>query len=244
MSKYLLYGAIAFIVFTVSCCYYTPEPDIIRLKVDNRHKFYIMGAEYVKIEMGGIETNTAFIEAANGLLIFDVTVTNLTSHTVRVDPRQFYYIEVDTARNNLELSRNYANDPEYTIIEYDRLARKEEINYGNKQFGMAALGIAHLVTDMAVKDKSEEETEANAYISDLILTQMDKNTMDHDKAVAELNSQKQPWIDDALRITDLNPNEYIRGNVYFPVQFYAKRLKLFLIVAGTTITLDYNQYRY
>jgi hypothetical protein len=106
MPKYLLYAAILFLLFTLSCCF-TADP-VIRLSLDDENKAVIMGDEYVKAEDGDIEAIASFMEEYAGMYVFDISIANYTDTVVRVDPKNFYYIEEGKTEMALRKIKNYA----------------------------------------------------------------------------------------------------------------------------------------
>lgn len=67
---------------------------------------------------------------------------------------------------------------------------------------------------------------------------------EYERAMDKLEIEKKLWKDDALRKVDLNPGEYIRGNVYFPVARNAVRIKMYINVGDSAINMTYKQQIY
>jgi hypothetical protein len=140
----------------------------------------------------------------------------------------------------------FAYDPETKILEYEKMSKKEDASYANKQLGTAALSLLDLAADISTigKDKTEEEIQQDKETDAFLEDSRQSNEFEHEKAKANISRGIDEWSGDAIRRTDLLPNEYIRGTVYFPARINAERINLFITVAGRTISLKYIQQKF
>jgi len=231
------------LLLTLAAC--SPAP-VFRLapEPDTGPTTFYKGAEYSRLERDSIVVTIAYYRHWGGRFAMDLEVFNRGGRPVRVDPARFsreaYRHHNESAMSGL-ISSARAVDPELELLELDkRISRKHAARATDEAlyFTLEGLYLAAAITsDSDAYEEIEEDHDRSR-----IQQELDRREYRYE--LMDLEQKREIWELETLRITDLYPEEYIRGLVIFPHEPKAAGYKIVLDIEGTTFELWYAQLKY
>ena len=225
MKKFNYLSAL-FLICVLSSCF-SPKP-IIRLSPENEDTRFNHGRAMVTQTKGNYEVSIGYESFSKDHLIFNIEVINMSDETVLVDPANGYM----TDRENIKVAR--AINPEAKLLKMEMDASRQEANA--KNWGVAgAVLVTSLVVAHAVAD---DDNHCNDNDPDLFAF-VDGN----DSSPRQVDYTEQPsfWADETLRITHLEPNYRLNGQVLFPRIDNRRHLLLNFPIGDEVFSVTFKQ---
>lgn len=213
MKRLLLF--IIGVLLGIQAC--SPEP-VYRLKAeaDNDQTSYYQGVEYIHMQKDSVQLTVGYYEHTSNLFALEVEVINNSDRIVRVTPDSFKYesyIGEQPENPGKLLTVNTAKDPEQKILNIDMELSRQKASQQSDEFLYYTLQGLTLASTVATDTKEEREEAEKDLVDNEVHQQIDREEYRYNRS--SLRQSRQFWEDEVLRITDLWPNESIRGLVYF-----------------------------
>jgi len=251
--RILTANSLLLFVFIFTKC--SPIPVYRLQPVDNHHfKRWIRGHQVLRIDGHKYGAALAFDKQVNNLLVFDLQVINKSDSMISVIPDSIYSVTYthfykDSLGHELSMFRHelvYAHNPEKELIRVDKQKHKEDADMATDQFLNATSSLLDVAYDVSSainpppprqrREHERSEIENNTY--------MTKREAQHANIVRSLSARHFQWSTEALRRTDLTPNETIRGLIFITADPFAKFLKFHLNIAGEDHVIYFLQKKY
>ncbi|MCC5914667.1 MAG: hypothetical protein JJU46_09860 [Balneolaceae bacterium] len=237
----------------VTAC--SPEP-VLRLSVDNEHEPDVMmygGMEYLLSEQDNSSVLIAYYRHLGNRVIMDLEVTNYGEEIVRFDPGKDITFEAIGLNFNFDeevrqgewveelLAEKGAYDPEETILEIDK---DQSRAVARERTNMLLSGITEGVGAAAAISSDDQSREARS------LREEQRNRRAINRAerrenfyrtVSSLNSSRNYWEVEAVRITDLVEGDVVSGEISLPVYPDARILEINVAVGEEIHNFRYVQ---
>lgn len=230
------------VVMGVSAC--APEP-VLRLQSMANQSTWYQGTEYIHSTADEITVTVAYIRHVDDYVVFDVEVANYSDHVVRVNPALFSFQAFKNNGAMQPMAAGYAIDPEHKLIQIDRSIAQEKASQKTMAL-LAVVGTGAMIVEEVTDDEEDsyhdEMNEAAAMQMIAIGTAAGIN--DAEREVITLNSRRERWTVETLRKTDLFPDEYIRGKVFYPITEDAAVFNIKIKVGGTVHPFQFYQIKY
>lgn len=233
---------ILLVVMGVSAC--APEP-VLRLQSMANQSTWYQGTEYIHSTADDITVTVAYIRHVDDYVVFDVEVANYSDHAVRVNPAQFSFQAFKHSGATHPMAAGYAIDPEQKLIQIDRSIAQEKANQKTMAL-LAVVGTGAMIVEEVTDDEEDsyhdETNEAAAMQMLAIGTAVGADQAQRE--VITLNSRRERWTVETLRKTDLFPDEYIRGKVFYPIAEDATVFYIKIKVGGTVHSFRFYQIKH
>lgn len=213
MKRLLLF--IIGVLLGIQAC--SPEP-VYRLKAeaDNDQTSYYQGVEYIHMQKDSVQLTVGYYEHTSNLFALEVEVINNSDRIIRVAPDSFKYesyVGEQPENPGKLLTVNTAKDPEQKILNIDMELSRQEVRQKGDEFLFYTLQGLTVASAVAADTKEEREEAGEDLAENAVHQQIDRAEYRYDRS--SLRQSRQFWEGEVLRITDLWPNESIRGLVYF-----------------------------
>ncbi|HEX6983622.1 MAG TPA: hypothetical protein VF181_12755 [Balneolaceae bacterium] len=215
-----IYLIVIFALFTLQAC--APEP-VLRLKsqAEKHQTSYYQGVEYVYKQKDSIEVIVSYYEHTRDLFAMTVEVFNNSDEVVRVNPARFFYKAYRGIQWNEDalLNVEYAKNPERKMLAIDmELSRQRADQKSDDVWFYIAHGL-NFAGAIAAETPEEREEAGENLVRTVVYHQADRDEFHYDQY--GLKQRRKVWRLDALRITDLLPDESVRGLVFFTTNPHA-----------------------
>ena len=137
----------------------------------------------------------------------------------------------------------FAYNPEQELIHVDQSKHIEDASYKTDRIIGPISSLIDAVFDAATSNNQynrnhsdENDIEYNTYVT--------RRTLEHSEEIKSLDAQHFQWSTEALRRTDLMPNESVRGLVFIAADPKADILELHLNIAGENHLIYFRQNKY
>lgn len=202
------------VILFLSCCSY--QRPLFRLTPETDQTTWLFGKEYSKQSQNGLITAIAFEKYTYNHIVFDVSISNISSEDVLIAPENFYYLTSDSSLSKPRI-KIFAIDPELQLIEAEKQSSKEEARYSKTTDLYLFSSFLGLLSDVssAGKSKTEEEREAERLDDEEERQDREESEIWHKEKMHDLNELRSEWEVGALRKTTLKERFTIHGKVYF-----------------------------
>jgi hypothetical protein len=181
---------------------------------------FALGREYIPLGSESIDVELGFDGIYGPHLVFDFVVVNSSSEILSIQPKDFYYVLLDSATaDSSKLPPHMAVKPEKVLLSYDQIIEdKHGQKKANSFLGFLDAGVGLLATTAAFIS-----TENPVYISDAIFNTV--GTANHyivqDKQIKSelemIHEEKEVVDEEIFRSCQVAPGEVVSGFVYFPM---------------------------
>lgn len=242
MIRYVLH--VFGIIFLFQAC--APEP-VYRLKAqaDDHQISYYQGVEYIHFEKDSLQLTVSYYEHTSDLFALEVEVINNSDRIIRVSPDSFSYRSFNRGlpeNPGKLLTVNTAEDPEQKILNLDMALSRQQTRQQGDEFLFYTLQGLSVASSIAADTKKEQKEAEEDLAENAARQQIDRAEYHYNRS--SLRQSRQFWQAEALRITDLWPNESIRGLVYFKTDPDASLYKFLFKVEGLSFNTWFMQKKY
>lgn len=222
---------IILIGFLLNGCF-TPAP-IITISPAESEILWERGVGLIEKSDHDISVLAGFFESHNDLVCFDVTIQNSSEQNITVDPKFFECLD----QTNVNLDRYerppisqhmYALNPEIQIQGIDAELLKENARYQSSAAIEGVGAMLGLIADVSAffKPLTQEQKDERNHQREEDKNRWNEQESQHYQTVESLNQKKTFWQTETLRKTTLQPNQTVRGKVFYQRLTQAKLLKL------------------
>jgi hypothetical protein len=241
--KHLILFIIGALLVIQAC---SPKP-VYRLKAeaDKDQTSYYQGVEYIHMQKDSVQLTVSYYEHTSTLFALEVEVINNSDRIIQVTPDSFKYESY--ARERPEnpgklLTINTAKDPEQKILDIDmELSRQKARQRSDEIFYYTLQGLTLASTVTADTKEKQEKTEEDL-VDNALQQEMDRNRHRYNRS--SLRQNREFWEAEVLRITDLWPNESIRGLVYFKTDAEARLYNIMMNIEDLHFNTWFLQQKY
>lgn len=240
----LLLPMLALVLILQAC---SPKP-VFRMSPVADETSWLSGREYVVSDKDSVMVVLAYYRHMGDLFYFDIEIVNFSDKSLHVAPEQFYYTAYTgdpLVDSTLAHNRNAVN-PEEKLLEYDLTASKADADRRTTAGLDAAFLTLSLVGDMAAisAGASDEEMSWRLHDRTNMVIEMEIRDERFRSSLDNMSEARNIWELDMLRKTDLQPDEYVRGMVAFPMRESAHFYDLIFTLNGFDHGFRYEQYRF
>lgn len=244
MKSVKIIGFLLLIGVGLNAC--VPRP-VFRLRSLSDQTTWYKGTEYIHSTADSITVTVAYVRHTRENVIFDVEVANSSDGIVRVDPVYFSYTAFESPRGNT-LASGHAINPETKLLQIDMEISDEEADQKTMLLFAAIGATAIIVEEIADNDDDDEDTpndevgEAAATYALAATTSAGIENSEYEEGSLRYNRER--WSNETLRKTDLFPDEYINGKVFFPISEDAKIFQIKIKTGNTIHTFRFRQLKF
>lgn len=240
----------AFLIFLFTQC--TPIPVYRLHPVDNNvFSRWVRGHQILRIEGHKYDAALAFAKQVNTMLAFDVQIINKSNKMISVIPDSIYAVNyagyyVDSLGHETPLYPTkyfFAHNPEKELMHVDQAAHNEDASYKTDRVVHPIFSLIDAVFDAATSNNQNNQNQDDENDIDYN-TYLTRRAIEHSQEIKSLGAQHFQWSTEALRRTDLEPNESIRGLVFITAKPKTSMLGLHLNIAGEDHTIYFRQIQY
>lgn len=238
--KRLVLSVLALIIATTAC---SPEP-VFRLQPEQDKTYRHHGAEYVVSKLEDTEVVVAYYRHLGGMVSMDVEVVNHGNRAVEVDPASFYFraYEQHPDDGGRAFVRYDAYDPEEEMLKADLAASKAAANLKSAAILDVALEVTSLAAEISAYHNENyaflATTDAQRVVRSI---ERSNRYANHDQFLNDLSYRRASWEQDHIRVTDLEPGEFIRGLASFPLIPRATYLEIVIISGSEEHVFPFRQ---
>ena len=216
--------------------------SVYRLTPADNSSIWDKGKQYINSEKDSINIWIAFDKVEDRNYKMDLQITNSKDSTILIDPKNFFFVKIDSQEDTSAIQYFNAADPEIKLIKLEKEIESENSSHALSSGLNAALNLTGLIVNIATigEPPSEESERLNEVIVEDNL-RMDQERINHENRISDLNEKKFNWESQLLRKTTLFPKDQVSGFVYFPYHPYAEYIKFFFPIDNTTITFIFKQ---
>jgi hypothetical protein len=221
--------------FGLSCV--SPLPVSQLEPADEYESFWVDGSEVLTQTKDSLSIELSYLRREGQLFVFNMTVANLSSSPLLVDPSTFYYLPIVHTGDTLKMVR--AVNPENVILDREKTISKLDASRKNKMTQGAIFGSVEVASMIASVGKDESDQGDDYSIIDQ--TQADIAEIDYQTMQAI--EQRNYWENESLRKTTLFPDHYVQGRIYMRWTRHADTVWLFIPVNQTMFEFIYDHRR-
>jgi len=240
----ILVSGLCIALLFASC---SPRP-VYRLSPQANNTTFNQGTEYVHLTKNGIGLTISYYRHLDDRFVMDVEIVNNTDSVLRVGPQQFSYqaykftsATIPWEKDNI-IAAAKAINPEQKILKTDMAISEIEADQRTSDL-LYAIGTAASVASSVTANTEEEreeikEDQEDSYVWHQI------NQRERELNQLSLRDRRKVWEIDAFRKTDLFPDEYIRGYIFFKNNNDAQGYNIRFDSQKATFSIFYQQKRY
>ena len=231
-SKLLIFTTILLLGLTnCSSTYYSLFPD-------EESKFE-MGRKIIEKEDSVAYSSLTFEESTDCEYILDLYVFNKSGEKITVDPKLAYFKVYNEDRKPINKENYFALDPENQISKINSDIKNRETDHNVSTGLNIAFSLLSTIVDLADDDYNDvEEVAGNVAV---FADNQINEEISYSNDTEYLESRKDFWKNDVLRITDLDSEESVQGTLLIPIFNFAKYVKLFIPIGNTTHIYKFKQ---
>ncbi|MCA1803612.1 MAG: hypothetical protein LC662_14280 [Rhodothermaceae bacterium] len=233
------------IVLVLQAC--SPKP-VFRMSPVADETSWLSGREYVVSDHDSVMVVLAYYRHMGDLFYYDIEIVNFSDEPLRVSPEQFYYTAYtgDPLLEGTQAHNRVAVNPEEKLLEHDLTASKVDAERRTTAGLDAAFLTLSVVGDMVAlsNDASVEEMSWRMHERTNMVIEMEMRDERFRRSLDNMAEARNIWELDMLRKTDLQPDEYVRGMVAFPLRESAQYYDLIFTVNGFDHRFRYEQFRF
>jgi len=213
-TKYFLW-----LLFLVSCSCTAPRV-ITKISPEAPEGHLANGREYIPLESDQIAVELGYDGIMGEHLVFDFVVHNASPDTIRIRPADFFYVVLDSAYAESDLTTSWASvHPDTVSAYYDQSLKEREKVKGTNTL----LGILQASVDLLYNVSGFVVTEDPGFIVDAVVRTA--GTADwyisQDRMIqAEMDmisEEKELVSEEIFRLCNVPPGKVSSGYVFFPV---------------------------
>jgi len=236
---------VLFPLLIVSC---SPAP-VFRLSPDADKSTFYYGTEYVQSDVDDVLVSLAYYRHIDNKIVFDVEIVNYSEEPIRVSPEKFYITAFNgppAHSDAVALRQKNAIDPEMMLLELDKKQSKEKASEQTNRVLYATGEVLSLAGELASVGSDASSHERERARRDRIERRALRadQRYHHESTMYSLSAQRESWEYDTVRITDLFPDQHLRGLVYFTGNPDARYFELVLPVGKTDHRFVFRQERF
>jgi hypothetical protein len=214
------------------------------------HTSFYEGTEYVHRQKNGIELIISYDRHYNEKFAMNVEIDNNTDSVLRVSPAQFwceayqyYNGKHNPADSNLVIGEHRAINPEHIILKKDLAISK---SHAHQQTSNLLYGIGQALTLAGgiVADSTNWQRRKTGEILQNNAANHEINKQNRYIRRQSLRDQRRFWQINTLRTTDLYPDEYIEGLVFFKNDPHARGYMFHYKIGRTHFRVFFTQQKY
>lgn len=234
-----------FILIVFQAC--APRP-VYRMEPQAENTTFNQGTAYVHLQQGDIELTMSYYRHLGDRFVMDVEIVNTSDSVIRIDPLQFSYEAYKNMSANHPqpsdpvLASRKAVDPEKELLRKDMAISRSIANQKTSTI-FYAIGQAAYIGASVTAD-TEEEREEIEEDSEKSYYRHRAQQRDRELTREGLRDQRRVWELETLRKTDLFPDEYIRGYVFFKNEPDARAYMIRYAVNKLIFEIFYRQQKY
>lgn len=240
----LLFPMLAMFLALQAC---SPKP-VFRMSPVADETSWLSGREYVVSDNDSVMVVLAYYRHMGDLFYFDIEIVNLSDEPLHVAPEQFYYTAYtgDPLLEGTLAHNRDALNPEEKLLGLDLAASKVDADRRTTAGFDAAFLTLGLVGDMAALSTGASGEEMSWRMHDRTNMAIEMEIRDERfrRSLDNVAEARNIWELDMLRKTDLQPDEYVRGMVAFPLRESAHYYDLIFTVNGFDHRFRYEQFRF
>lgn len=200
-------------LFIFACA--TPLP-ISQLVTESDQSRWIAGRQYTQLQGKDMSIGLSYYKNEGNTLIFDVMIDNYSDQEIHIDPTSIEIVSLDQSKH--VINRSLAIDPESKLLDYDRRASIQKADLANDASANFVLSATDLATTIAEeRDPNLTEKEKDRRFNQRLYwdEQDELATMRKEAYLESLKNTRQYWEEAPIRKTDMGPQEYIDGKIFF-----------------------------
>lgn len=231
------------LILMVTAC--SPEP-VFRLTPEKGPSTFHKGIEYITLEEDGIAVTMAYYSHMKDMFALDIEVYNNSDKPIRVDPANFGYSAFehysDSALSDF-ITHHRAFDPEDKLLEIDKnISRHYAAQKTEGALFLTAVGVGVAAAIIAGPDDDGSRDDDDDHI-EYHYVEHNVRSDGIDYELMDLEQKREIWELETLRITDLQPEDYIRGLVFFPNEPDASGYEFELEIKDLKFLARYEQHK-
>jgi len=209
---------LAFLAAFVLAAGCAPEP-VFHLTARDSDARWRQGRQWVRHESGGVSLVASFDRTLGGCLVFDVLVVNRSDSPILIEPEAFNFTLASSGRElRAALRHPYpAVDPEAQLARIDKYLSAIEAGHATGRVLDAIGGLGNAVLEVAeAGTRTEADQERDAQLDLERACERHEADEAHESAIATLSQARDYWASRALRRTQLDPRQSVRGKIALP----------------------------
>lgn len=218
MRRYSLFLLLPALFFLLQSC--APAP-VFRMNPATKQTTFYEGTEYVHKFKNGIEFTLSYDRHYGDQFAMEVEIVNHTDSALRIKPSQFWYDAykyynglADPADSNLIIAKRRAVSPEKEILKKDLAISRSHAHQKTSNL-LYGIGEALTLTAGIISDSTYYQQAQTTSTMHNIAANHAVGTRNRAFDRQSLKDQRRSWQLNTIRTTDLLPDEYIRGLVFF-----------------------------
>lgn len=227
---------IGLVILLLAACYTTPY-GIYDLKVadESAEKLWLKGKELLKISNNDAEVIVNYDTSRQGLLLFDVSIYNISDEIILISPEDFYCDTVTILDDEIQIK---AVNPEEMIYKYNKRIAEIEAT----QISDAKTNLLFSMFEVAdtFRDKTDEEREKERIERRDREESQERRDKYNKDTREEMFKEKEFYEVQSLRKTSLLPGQKIGGRIYFKVRGKLKDFSLNIPIKDDNFKIKYN----
>lgn len=176
------------------------------------------GQAYASDTVNGIVVEAAFDKSTPEYNIFDMSVVNNSNLDFLVDPATFRFENITIDPSHPIVVK--ANDPEFMLLNIDKMISKNEADAKNAMVGGAIIAGALVATSVAIAVTDNNDNHHRHLNPDLLVSAPiiidGANNYEPADYVSSIDRQREMLATSTIRKTTLSPGYKIEGKVFFP----------------------------
>lgn len=228
--------------FFLTNCYVSPAP-IMQLTPEHINLEWFKGKQISTLTNGHVSILLSFDRTENNNYLFDVEIFNNSENIILVNPELFYFTTLESTNKKRDsLLITNAFDPEKAILDIQKANSLHQSNVETQNmfnvFGnfllLASQTKAIITNDTYLTEevnKRAQEMKEERLLDDVRNERIERS----------LSSSKYLWETLALRKTTLKKDQSIKGKVFFPLDKYAQKIKLFFPIGNYKLNIIFVQ---
>ena len=218
--RHSIYLIVLGLLFFASC--YVAKPIIKVQPANEEDVIWELGDPLVSLTQDSIQMDIAFHRSSDQHIIFKTRFVNNSKRFIHIDPRncnlEIFQPSSSKSRKGVVL---YTMDPEDKILQQQMAVARQEAKVKNAGVWQIVDVASSIVTGVTVGGED--------------------NTFNTENKLYYLREELINWSGELLRKTDLGPNFYVDGFLFFPRVESAKRLKLIFKIESYEFTINFEQ---
>lgn len=220
---------------------FVPARKVYIFETEFDSGIWLHGRKLVKLEQDSLEIIINFDRTLNGIVLFDVALSNNSNDKYLIDPTRYFCLTTDKFQ---QVDSIHAENPEIMLYRTDKNIEHLRANTESTVRTKLLFSLFDLVDDIVDKNETDQENQQERIESELRDIDEEEHQQTNMNLINQTISERSFIEDNALRKTTLMPGMMISGKLFFHFGSDIRKLTLTLPIGERLFELDFQCIKY
>jgi len=216
----------------------TVAPPTYRLAPSGADVVWAAGRPTLQQQVDGIQVAVGPTGQSGGALGLSVQISNVGAERFEISANDVTFTACTGTVNASCAPTTWVMDPEQELAKLDQRARDERASANVSQGLLAFLLVLNVAADIGSLGRHHHGSVAGTVATAEL---MDSNAAHHDRAMSNLEIEREFWANTALRRNTVDPGQTAAGIVLMPIYPTARYVWLHLRIGARRFSFRFDQ---